>query len=120
MVDGHDASGASFRRDRDGNIRVVVLAGQAHELRCSRLADGELHADQPARPAAGVGPRREGFCGGGVDRCGGDTLAAIAELKQSGGKSLENAFTFVSTGGGASLEYLEGKAMPPIEILDQK
>ena len=30
---------------------------------------------------------------------GGDTLAAIAELKQSSGESLEASFTFVSTGG---------------------
>lgn len=42
---------------------------------------------------------------------GGDTLATIKELK------LENSFTFVSTGGGAMLEYLAKGTLPGIEAL---
>ena len=44
---------------------------------------------------------------------GGDSVKAI---KQSG---YSDQVTFMSTGGGASLEFLEGKALPGVSVLDQ-
>ena len=45
---------------------------------------------------------------------GGDTLAAIAKY------DLADKVSYISTGGGAFLEFLEGKPLPAIEVLEQR
>lgn len=45
---------------------------------------------------------------------GGDTLAAIAKY------GIADKVSYISTGGGAFLEFLEGKPLPAVEILEQR
>jgi len=45
---------------------------------------------------------------------GGDTLAAIAKY------GIADKVSYISTGGGAFLEFLEGKVLPAVAILEQR
>jgi phosphoglycerate kinase len=45
---------------------------------------------------------------------GGDTIAAIQKY------DIFNKISYISTAGGAFLEFLEGKTLPAVEILEQR
>jgi phosphoglycerate kinase len=45
---------------------------------------------------------------------GGDTLAAIAKY------GITDDISYISTGGGAFLEFLEGKTLPAVAILSER
>ncbi|HTC51280.1 MAG TPA: phosphoglycerate kinase, partial [Steroidobacteraceae bacterium] len=45
---------------------------------------------------------------------GGDTLAAIEKY------DVEKGISYISTGGGAFLEFVEGKTLPAVAILEER
>jgi len=45
---------------------------------------------------------------------GGDTLAAIEKY------GIEDSISYISTGGGAFLEFVEGKKLPAVDVLEQR
>jgi phosphoglycerate kinase len=45
---------------------------------------------------------------------GGDTLAAIDKY------NVAQQISYISTGGGAFLEFVEGKVLPAVEMLEQR
>jgi phosphoglycerate kinase len=45
---------------------------------------------------------------------GGDTLAAIEKY------GVEDGISYISTGGGAFLEFVEGRPLPAVTVLEQR
>ena len=82
---------------------TIVWTGPVGVLEFDQFGDGTKAlsmaiADSPAFSIAG----------------GGDTLAAVAQYK------IADRISYISTGGGAFLEFLEGKKLPAVAILEER
>ena len=95
------AAGADFAAAL-ADARTVFWNGPMGVFEVPQFADG-------TRAVAEALTRTEGLSVVG----GGDSAAAVRALGFD-----ESAFGHISTGGGASLEYLEGKALPGIDVLE--
>ncbi|AUD65700.1 phosphoglycerate kinase [Tenericutes bacterium MZ-XQ] len=85
--------------------KTVVWNGPLGVFEFPRFADGTRHV---AQSLVEIKDQATTIIGGG------DSAAAVIQF------GLEDGFTHISTGGGASLEYLEGKLLPGIECVDNK
>jgi phosphoglycerate kinase len=110
-----DAVPAGWRAMDIGPETVVSFA---QALQGARLVvwNGPMGVFEFAPFAAGTRAVAEAVaaCGGTTIVGGGDSAAAV---KQAG---LADRISHVSTGGGASLEFLEGKTLPGVAILDDR
>ena len=77
---------------------------------------GVFEIDAFARGTEGVARAVAEASGGGATSVigGGDSVAAVNKL------GLEDRMSHISTGGGASLEYVEGKELPGVAVLPEK
>ncbi|MFO1540019.1 MAG: phosphoglycerate kinase [Chloroflexota bacterium] len=101
-VDVGPASSAAFE-EALGSARTIVWNGPLGVFEVPTFGDGTRAMARLLSRMAQAGTT--------VVVGGGDSVAAIEELK------LADTFTHVSTGGGASLEFLEGQELPGIAVL---
>ncbi|MCZ6892806.1 MAG: phosphoglycerate kinase, partial [Gammaproteobacteria bacterium] len=86
-----------------GGAGTIVWNGPVGVFEFNRFANG-------TRELARAIARADAFSIAG----GGDTLAAISAF------GVADSISYISTGGGAFLEFLEGKTLPAVEILEQR
>ena len=77
---------------------------------------GVFEIDAFAKGTEGVARAVAASSAGGATSVvgGGDSVAAVAKL------GLDDDMSHISTGGGASLEYVEGKELPGVAVLPEK
>ncbi len=93
-------------REKIENAKTVVWNGPMGVFEVDKFSKGTIGvADQLARITEKGATTIVG---------GGDSVAALAKV------NLEKKMTHVSTGGGASLEFLEGKTLPGVAALTDK
>ena len=85
------------------NAKVIIWNGPLGVFEITKFSRG---TEDVARFIAGL--KTISIIGGG------DTASAISKF------GLEHAMTHISTGGGASLEYMEGKVLPGVAALNDK
>ncbi len=83
--------------------KTILWNGPAGVFELSTFAKGTNHIAQSVADACKQG------CFAAVG--GGDSVAAVKQMK------LADQMSYVSTGGGAMLEYLEGKVLPGIKAI---
>ena len=93
-----------FKKELEGAKTVVVWNGPMGVFEFKRFAKGTI----------GVCEMLAHLEGATTIIGGGDSASAAINL------GYEKKFTHISTGGGASLEYLEGKTLPGVACLNDK
>ena len=111
IPDGHmgldiGPASASAYHDVITNAQTIVWNGPMGVFEMPNYAKGTLAVAEALAEATEKGALS--VVGGG------DSVAAIKQMR------FDNKISHVSTGGGAMLEFLEGKTLPGIEALTQK
>jgi phosphoglycerate kinase len=106
---GLDIGAKSIQHIRQilGNSPVVLWNGPLGVFEFPRFAEGTKAVAETLAELT-----EQGKCQSVLG--GGDTVAAIEQFHID-----PKRYTHVSTGGGASLEFLEGKTLPGIAVLDE-
>jgi phosphoglycerate kinase len=96
------------------DARTVFWNGPMGVFEIDAFAAGTKAVAQALTEVDGSGGGPGGGPGGGLSVVGGgDSAAAIRKLGFP-----DDAFGHISTGGGASLEYLEGRTLPGLAVLE--